>query len=193
MIPTLYDPDVLRAITSVADATPDTTYVANYSPLCEPPSLPPLANVTLVSHELVPPGRVTLSATANGWSRAEMREVTAVRFGIEAVEVEYLDAEHGEHTAITIPMDEHYADELEVARGHLGILVDQAVTAMEKRIKVEVLSATEIRERRTALLNSVGGDEDALRGRARVYALTAIELAALDEIDGLDYLNREDS
>ncbi len=44
------------------------------------------------------------------------------------------------------------------------------------------------RERRAQLLQSVGGDEDALRARAAVYALDARELATLEEIDALDYL-----
>jgi len=44
------------------------------------------------------------------------------------------------------------------------------------------------RERRAQLVQSVGGDEAALRARGAVYALDARELATLEEIDALDYL-----
>jgi hypothetical protein len=53
---------------------------------------------------------------------------------------------------------------------------------------VEVLSVEEAQARRNDVLARVGGDEPALRARAAVYALDAHELAALDDLDALDYL-----
>lgn len=53
---------------------------------------------------------------------------------------------------------------------------------------VRTITPEAARQRRAQLLASVGGDEDALRARAAVYALDARELAALEEIDALDYL-----
>ena len=53
---------------------------------------------------------------------------------------------------------------------------------------VEMLTVDAAKQRRAELLESVGGDEQALRARAAAYALQADELAALNEIDELDYL-----
>lgn len=53
---------------------------------------------------------------------------------------------------------------------------------------VEVLSVETALVRRDEVLASVGGDEGALRTRAAAYALSAREMAALDELDELDYL-----
>ena len=55
-------------------------------------------------------------------------------------------------------------------------------------IIVDVLTVDSARAKRAAILNSLGCSEEELRGRADNYALTARELAAMDEIEGLDYL-----
>ncbi len=57
-------------------------------------------------------------------------------------------------------------------------------------MSVRVLTVAQAKALRAELLASVGGDEDALRDRAADYMLNARELAALTEIDGLDYLLR---
>lgn len=53
---------------------------------------------------------------------------------------------------------------------------------------VEVLTLDEVCVRRAAVLRSAGVSEADLRNRGRRYMLTARELAALTELDGLDYL-----
>ena len=53
---------------------------------------------------------------------------------------------------------------------------------------VEMLTAEDARKRRAKIVKSVGGDEGSLRERAALYGLDARELAALDELDALDYL-----
>lgn len=53
---------------------------------------------------------------------------------------------------------------------------------------VEILDGDALRERRQSILTRIGVSEDELRERGERYALTADELAALDELDGLDYL-----
>lgn len=55
-------------------------------------------------------------------------------------------------------------------------------------VTVEVLSVDAALARRAEILASIGGDEQSLRQRAESYALNANELAALDELDALDYL-----
>jgi hypothetical protein len=54
--------------------------------------------------------------------------------------------------------------------------------------EVEMLTVEDAEARRAAVLAAVGGDEVALRRRADRYELNADELAALTEIDELDYL-----
>lgn len=56
---------------------------------------------------------------------------------------------------------------------------------------VETLSVEQARCRRAEVLASVGGDEGDLRERAARYLLSAEELAALSELDELDYLLAE--
>jgi hypothetical protein len=56
---------------------------------------------------------------------------------------------------------------------------------------VETLSVEEARRRRDVVLASVGGDECDLRERAARYMLNAEELAALTELDELDFLLSE--
>lgn len=56
---------------------------------------------------------------------------------------------------------------------------------------VETLSVEEARRRRDEVLDSVGGDESDLRERAARYMLNAEELAALTELDELDFLLSE--
>ena len=56
---------------------------------------------------------------------------------------------------------------------------------------VETLSVEEARRRRGEVLASVGGDERDLRDRAARYMLDAEELAALTELDELDFLLSE--
>jgi hypothetical protein len=56
---------------------------------------------------------------------------------------------------------------------------------------VETLSVEEARRRRDEVLASVGGDECDLRERAARYMLDAEELAALTELDELDFLLSE--
>jgi hypothetical protein len=56
---------------------------------------------------------------------------------------------------------------------------------------VETLSVEQARRRRAEVLASVGGDECDLRERAARYLLSAEELAALSELDELDYLLAE--
>lgn len=59
---------------------------------------------------------------------------------------------------------------------------------------VEVMDVDQARARREAVLAAVGGDEEALRARAATYALNARELAALEELDELDFLlGRDDT
>lgn len=53
---------------------------------------------------------------------------------------------------------------------------------------VRTMTPESARRRRAQLVRSMGGDEQALRARAAVYALDARELAVLEEIDALDYL-----
>lgn len=53
---------------------------------------------------------------------------------------------------------------------------------------VEVLTTEDAARRRAEILAALGGDEQSLRLRAAQYALDADELAALDELDALDYL-----
>ncbi len=59
---------------------------------------------------------------------------------------------------------------------------------MSSTATVRTLTPTAAQARRAELVQSVGGDETALRARAAVYALDARELAAMDEIDALDFL-----
>jgi hypothetical protein len=54
--------------------------------------------------------------------------------------------------------------------------------------EVELLTVEEAKDRRVAVLASVGGDEAALRRRGARYELDADELAALTELEELDYL-----
>jgi hypothetical protein len=61
---------------------------------------------------------------------------------------------------------------------------DRAMTSTN----VEILTVEAAKKRRDELLQAVGGDEQAIRERAADYALQADELAALNEIDELDYL-----
>jgi hypothetical protein len=56
---------------------------------------------------------------------------------------------------------------------------------------VETLSVEGAKRRREQVLASVGGDECDLRDRAARYLLNADELAALSELDELDYLLSE--
>jgi hypothetical protein len=56
---------------------------------------------------------------------------------------------------------------------------------------VETLSVDDARRRRDEVLASVGGDECNLRDRAARYMLNAEELAALTELNELDYLLSE--
>ena len=56
---------------------------------------------------------------------------------------------------------------------------------------VEALSVDGAKRRREQVLASVGGDECDLRDRAARYLLNADELAALSELDELDYLLSE--
>ena len=56
---------------------------------------------------------------------------------------------------------------------------------------VETLSVAQARRRRAEVLASVGGDECDLRDRAAQYMLDAEELAALNELDELDFLLSE--
>jgi hypothetical protein len=56
---------------------------------------------------------------------------------------------------------------------------------------VETLSVEDATHRRAQVLASVGGDECELRDRAARYLLNADELAALTELDELDYLLSE--
>jgi len=53
---------------------------------------------------------------------------------------------------------------------------------------VEMMTVESAQRRRDEVLASVGGNEDALRARAVLYSLDPDELAALDELDELDYL-----
>lgn len=53
---------------------------------------------------------------------------------------------------------------------------------------VDFLDDQALQERRRAILERIGVSEDELRERGERYALSAEELAALDELDGLDYL-----
>ena len=53
---------------------------------------------------------------------------------------------------------------------------------------VDILSDDEVRDRRADVLRAVGVSEQELRERGARYALTAHELAALEELNGLDYL-----
>lgn len=53
---------------------------------------------------------------------------------------------------------------------------------------VEIMDVERAKARRADVLASVGGDEEALRVRAASYGLTARELAALEELDELDFL-----
>jgi hypothetical protein len=53
---------------------------------------------------------------------------------------------------------------------------------------VEMVTADQVRRRRAEVLASVGGDESELRARGDLYLLTAEELAAVTELDELDYL-----
>lgn len=53
---------------------------------------------------------------------------------------------------------------------------------------VDFLDARTLAERRRLILERIGVAEGDLRERGARYALTAAELAALDELDGLDYL-----
>jgi uncharacterized small protein (DUF1192 family) len=53
---------------------------------------------------------------------------------------------------------------------------------------IEILSAEELEERRTALLAEVDMTEDELRNRGRTYSLSVHEAGILTEIDGLDFL-----
>jgi hypothetical protein len=54
--------------------------------------------------------------------------------------------------------------------------------------EVELLTVEDARERRAQVLASIGGDEEALRRRGARYELEADELAALTELEELDYL-----
>jgi hypothetical protein len=56
---------------------------------------------------------------------------------------------------------------------------------------VETLTVEDAQRRREKVLASVGGDECDLRDRAARYLLNAEELAALSELDELDYLLSE--
>jgi hypothetical protein len=56
---------------------------------------------------------------------------------------------------------------------------------------VETLSVDEAKRRRAEVLACVGGDESDLRDRAARYMLNAEELAALTELNELDYLLSE--
>jgi hypothetical protein len=56
---------------------------------------------------------------------------------------------------------------------------------------VETLTVEDAQRRREKVLASVGGDECDLRDRAGRYLLNAEELAALSELDELDYLLSE--
>ena len=56
---------------------------------------------------------------------------------------------------------------------------------------VETLSVAQARRRRAEVLASVAGDECDLRARAAQYMLDAEELAALNELDELDFLLSE--
>ena len=53
---------------------------------------------------------------------------------------------------------------------------------------VEILTEDDLRQRRSAVLASLSLDEETLRRGAARYTLTAEEVAALDEIDRIDYL-----
>lgn len=53
---------------------------------------------------------------------------------------------------------------------------------------VEMMTVESAQRRRDEVLASVGGNEDELRARAVLYALGPDELAALDELNELDYL-----
>jgi len=55
---------------------------------------------------------------------------------------------------------------------------------------VELLTAQELEERRRQILTAIGGNEESLRERAQDYLLTADELAALTELDEIDWLLR---
>jgi hypothetical protein len=54
--------------------------------------------------------------------------------------------------------------------------------------EVEMLTVAEAEARRAEVLARVGGDEASLRRRADRYELDADELAALTELEELDYL-----
>lgn len=53
---------------------------------------------------------------------------------------------------------------------------------------VEVISSADAEARRAEIVEQVGGDEEAFRARAAVYALDDSELALFDELRALDYL-----
>lgn len=56
---------------------------------------------------------------------------------------------------------------------------------------IDLLTRSSALARRRAVLESVGSDEDELRERATAYALDADELAAVQELDDLDFLLNE--
>ena len=56
------------------------------------------------------------------------------------------------------------------------------------RETVDIYSAADVRARRHEVLQRVRVPETELRARGARFALNADELAALDELDGLDYL-----
>jgi hypothetical protein len=55
-------------------------------------------------------------------------------------------------------------------------------------VVVERLTEPQAVARRAAIIDAVGGDEQAFRTRASNFALDARELALYDELEELDYL-----
>ena len=87
----------------------------------------------------------------------------------------------------------HLTSKVSVPMGIVGLVRVSESGAREGRgvPVVETLSVDDARRRRDEVLASVGGDECDLRDRAARYMLNADELAALTELDELDYLLSE--
>ncbi len=128
----LYAPDLVEMIQRAVLASLDERHLVYHSPLCEPPTkhFEDFPNVILVEDDRIPPGRLVHQAIDHPEKEEQMKLVRSISFNDDdSVFIEYVDSDLSRrngvviHTAITIPMDEAHADDLEQLRAHAGILV----------------------------------------------------------------------
>lgn len=132
-VPALYDPRSVEMIQRRVLLAMDEQHLVYHSPLCQPPDkhFGQFPNVVLVEDDRIPPGRLLHESMDHPKKEEDMQIVRSITFNDDddTVFIEYVDTDLSRvngvtiHTAMTIPMDEVHADDLEQLRAHAGILV----------------------------------------------------------------------